>query len=53
MIGAFCIMSALAFMLICFIWTKDTFLNILIKMFFGTMTVWSIVCALLYFGFHS
>lgn len=53
MIDVFCIVSALAFMFICFIWYTETFLNILIKMFFAIMAVWAIVCALIQFGFHS
>lgn len=53
MLAAFCIVSALAFMFICFIWSTSSLLNITIKMFFGTLVVWAIVCALIQFGFHT
>jgi hypothetical protein len=53
MMTAFCIVAAVAFLFIAYIWSSKDFLNVLIKMLFTGMFVWAVVCALVRFGFHS
>ena len=53
MLTAFCIVAAVAFLFIAYIWSSKDLTNVVIKMFFTGLFVWAVVCALIRFGFHT
>lgn len=52
MFTAFAVACVVLFLFLFVIWKSSDGLNLAIRMVFGAMLIWAVVCALMQFGFH-